>query len=486
MRNGYADRKGQYVELETTPGLQQKFFWRLVKNGITTTTQASAYLSVTEGGTCMEEDKDSECSTSTGSAGTSWLSRTLHSLTSTRHSSASSKASSDGSGELPSPPSSRGSGPFVKKPRFGSLSRLLSGKSGKQEEVHGGDAQFKLYPNAVAASHAEAAKPASQDADDHRAESNGSGTARNSLQSSEHSTSTPEELEHAISTVEKELLQARRNHLLDTHTANTHRDTLQQLRVSGSAGGMAEAEVVHGVLASILSDIKAFSKGAQQADGSYQTVISLRNGQQVTVQAEYCSMDQTSMGADCACVTIAFKVACWCDLYPTRHLDAHTLEQLLLEGGKQWKQLSQRPDVREEFPSGMLDFESVMAEYASECGEVLEINCQISAAGLMSSKTTFAEGMGNRTVGVYLLTCCNHCVAVRVAADGSVQLANSLGRCLAQTCKLGHVITCKSMAEFVELYVGMNQPEGEDACVQVEIHQISHSHRGKGDFIMLT
>lgn len=513
IRLGYADRKGQYVDVTPKLGLQQKFFWKLVKNGITTTTQCAIYLSGPKGTAAEGEDaaaEESECSTSSNARNTdshehrSWLQR-HNPFAARRPSSASSSASEDTQEEASSPNSSMlsssrdgsaVSGPNNKKARFGSLTRLLG--SGRKSSQHGQqsptgsapDPQFKVHHNQAA--------DLEQEHEEYEQRMSPTSTRRTPPPALERVASgASAEQEQAVEQALQDVEHALSAGHVASPVARKHRDTLRKLQ-SGSRsprGAVAEnsvahatpvePEVVQGIIASIKDDIAPFSKGEQQADGRFLTDVTLRNGQRVAVRAEYASFDQSAIKADKACVCISFAVGAWFDMYASRRLDGHTFEQLMVEGGKQWQRLCQQPDIADEYPSGMLDFECVMDEYSDRLGELLEITAQIHCKGAGSAKTTFCGAMEERKPGVYLLTCNGHCVCVRMCEDGSVQMANSLGRSLSPSCKLAHVLSCANMAEFIDLYVGMNQPEA--GVVQVEIHQISVAARGgKADFIMMS
>jgi len=85
----------------------------------------------------------------------------------------------------------------------------------------------------------------------------------------------------------------------------------------------------------------------------------------------------------------------------------------------------------------MLDFVTVFEHFKKQSGwrcrhEVVEAFSSIGAGGLQDPNTTFNQFVLKcmDRPGAYVLTVANHCTVAASHSDGTVEWANSLGRCL--------------------------------------------------------
>ncbi len=79
----------------------------------------------------------------------------------------------------------------------------------------------------------------------------------------------------------------------------------------------------------------------------------------------------------------------------------------------------------------------------------------------------------------YLLVAAGHCTVASFLADGRVLLFNSLGRCLAPSCRCAHALEFSDVEDFCAYYAAMVAPARANgggstaAAAQVEAHRVS-------------
>jgi len=220
---------------------------------------------------------------------------------------------------------------------------------------------------------------------------------------------------------------------------------------------------------------KQLSEATRVADTRKTVPVKEKQAQEtLMLTLQYADADQVSVGAPTSCTCIAVATAAWYEQAgPMARMSPAQYNQLIRSGANAWFQLCQD----EEAQSRLLDFASVFEHLRKQPNwqchhEVLEAYCQISAGGCKDPSTTFAQFAEGcmRQPGAYVLTVANHCTVVATRQDGTVEWANSLGRCLEPGCKMGHIAEFGSLEAFCAAYVAAHRPI--QGVAQVEAHRI--------------